>query len=412
MRAATVRAKDLFSKVTAAPAVVLPLDSLDESRFSPHAAQLRRGFRWLRFEHYIEREFREFYHARYLFRTRLAMIAGAVLFALFSLRDVSQLPDAVWHWTVGLRLGVIVPAILAVFGLSFVRRVDRWFEWLVALGVFLAMGGLAAAILVSHQLGAPLPYEGLMLVMVFATFVSGLRFYLATLTTFLAATGYVVARIALDLPDAETLQQAYYMFGITLVGLMGSYSLELSLRTNFLTEHVAMFRAMRDPLTHLHNRRAGFEHLQRVWRLAFRERKPVAVVLLDIDNFKAFNDQYGRIEGDGCLTEIAVALGERIRRPLDGIARYGGEEFLAVLYDVNETSLRVICEDLRLAVEGLEIPHQRNGDWRGVTISIGAAWAYPADGAGTMESALDRADGALFYAKARGRNCFDLVPAA
>ena len=398
------QSRDLFAALTR---VAMPTglgDGADETRFSPHAAQLRKGFRWLRFEPELERQVLAFYQQRYLIRTRIALVAGAILFGLFSLRDLRTLPDEVWPWTVGLRLLLIVPMILLVVGASYVRVLRPQLEWLTAFGVTAAMGGLAAAILVSARMGAPLPYEGLMLVMVFAIFLSGLRFYKATASTFLSAASYIAARVALDLPDAETMQEAYYMYGITLIGLLGGYSLELSQRTNFLNEHIALFRAARDPLTHLYNRRAALDHLQRTWRLAFRDRTSVAVALLDVDHFKRFNDRYGHLQGDRCLTDVAVALRDRVRRPLDIVARYGGEEFLIVLYDVTEATLRVICEDVRRAVCALGIAHGDNHDAGVVTVSLGAAWVLPSAGEDTVETALERADQALYRAKDAGRN--------
>lgn len=402
------QSRDLFARLTRAAAPTGFVDGPDEIRHCPHAAQLRRGFRWLRFEPELERQFREFFQQRYLIRTRVAIGAAALLFALFALRDHRSLPDDVWPWTVGLRVWLILPALLFIFVATYVGALRRHLEWLSAAGVTVAMGGLAAAILISTRMGAPLPYEGLMLVMVFAIFLSGLRFYKATLSTAVAAAAYFIARVALDLPAAETVQEAYYMYGIALIGLLGGYSLELSVRTNFLNEHVALFRAAHDPLTLLHNRRAALDHLQRAWRLAFRDRAPIGLALIDVDYFKRFNDRYGHLQGDHCLREVAVALRDRVRRPMDIVARWGGEEFLVVLYDVTEASLRTICEDLRHGVSALGIPHADSRDAGVVTVSIGALWVVPAAGACTLESAVDHADKALYRAKAAGRNRCDV----
>ena len=403
--------RDLFAAVTQAATSTLSAGSLDESRSSPHAAQLVAGFRWLRFSGELEPQFRRFRHERYLIRTRIAMLGAAVLLALFSLRDLRLLPDYVWHVTVALRLGAMVPSLFVLFLLSFTPRAERWYEAMTAIGTTVMMGALAAAILFSHKLGAPLPYEGLMLVMVFTLFLAGLRFYTSMLATLLTASGYVAARVALDFDAAETLQQGYYVFIIVLIGLVGSYSLELSQRANFLTEHVALYRATRDSLTHLYNRRAAFDHLDRAWRLGFRERKPIAVALLDVDNFKAYNDSVGHLHGDTCLAEVAAVLRDRIRRPMDLVARYGGEEFMIVLYDVSEDTVERICEDVRGGIKALRIPHPRNIPSGVVTISAGAAWIQPAAGTSTMETLIESADQALYAAKAAGRDRYIGRPA-
>ena len=403
--------RDIFAAVTQAATATLSAATADESRSSPHAAQLQAGFRWLRFDGELERQFRRFRHDRYLIRTRIALAGATVLLGLFALRDVRLLPDAVWHVTVMLRLTIMVPAMGLALAASYVPSLHRQFELITAAASTIAMMGLAAAIVASHVLGAPLPYEGMMLLAVFTIFLAGLRFYPAVASTAIAGVAYVAARVIYDLPDADTLEQAYYMSIIGLIGLVGSYSLELSQRANFLTEHVAQFRATRDALTHLYNRRAAFDHLDRAWRLGFRERKAVAVALLDVDNFKSYNDTAGHIQGDACLAEVAGALRERIRRPMDIVARYGGEEFLIVLYDVTEAAVERICEDVRLGVKAMNIPHPKNQPSGVVTLSVGAAWIQPAAGTATMESVLEAADRALYKSKNAGRDRYTGGPA-
>jgi diguanylate cyclase (GGDEF)-like protein len=379
------------------------MDAFEESQFSPHAAQLQRGFPWLAFERELEAEYREYHVRRQLVQTRIALAAGAVLFLLFALRDYHELPPEVWHWTVALRAYVIVPALLAMLAWSYAPVAGKWIERVGAVTVLVVMGATGAAVLVSERMGAALPYEALLAVMVFTIFLTGLRFYHATLTTCGIAAAYLTARVVLDLPVADTLKQGLYLYVIALIGLMGGYMLEWTRRANFLSSNVMRFRALHDPLTYLYNRRAALDHLQRAWRLAARERRPLAALLLDVDHFKKFNDHYGHLHGDGCLSEVAMALHHRLRRPMDIVARYGGEEFLAVLYGVSGDNVRRVAETVREIVEGLAIPHARNPPGV-VTVSIGASWAEPADPLATPELLLETADQALYRAKEAGRN--------
>lgn len=381
-----------------------PLESRYEALIQPHAAQLKRGFRDLQFAPGLEAEYHVYYWSRYLGRTRAVLAAGAVLFALFALKDVRTLPADVWHFTAGIRLLLIVPCILMVIALSYVRALRLWMEELIVGGVFVAMAGLSAAILISASLGSPLPYEGLILVIVFTQFLSGLRFYKASLSTVATVIGYIAAGMVMGMSTEVLLRQAYYLISIMLIGMAGAYSLELSMRASFLSENVARSRSLRDPLTLLYNRRAAMDHLDRSWALAFRERQPLAVLLIDVDHFKRFNDLYGHLPGDGCLTEVAMILQDRVRRPMDIVARYGGEEFLAVVYGISEQNLPRFCENLRRSVESLKIPHAENPPHRRVTVSIGAAWTVPVPGGATIASNLEQADRALYRAKAKGRN--------
>jgi diguanylate cyclase (GGDEF)-like protein len=379
------------------------MNASEEGQFSPHAAQLQRGFPWLTFTPELEAEFREHHVRRQLVQTRIALAAGAVLFLLFALRDDHVLPPEVSGWTVALRLYVIVPALAIMLAVSYAPIAGRWIERTGAVTVVVVMGATGASVLISASMGAPLPYEALLVVMVYAIFLTGLRFYHATLTTCGVAAAYLAAHVALDLPAADTLKQGLYLYVIGLIGLMGGYMLEWTRRANFLTGSIMRFRALHDPLTYLYNRRAAVDHLQRAWRLAARERRPLAAMLIDVDHFKRFNDHYGHLHGDGCLGEVAMALHHRLRRPMDLVARYGGEEFLAVLYGVAGDNVRRVGEAVRSIVEDLGIAHAQNPPGV-VTVSVGASWAEPADPLATPELLLETADQALYRAKEAGRN--------
>jgi diguanylate cyclase (GGDEF)-like protein len=334
-----------------------------------------------------------------------------VLFLLFALRDYNSLPPEVWHWTVALRACVIVPAIALMLAVSYAPVAGRWIERAGAAAVVVVMGGTGASVLISAHMGSPLPYEALLVVMVFVTFLTGLRFYHATLTTFGVAAAYLAARVALELPAAETVKQGLYLYVIALIGWLGAYMLEWTRRANFLTSAIMRFRALHDPLTYLYNRRAALDHLQRSWRLAARERRPLAALLIDVDHFKRFNDHYGHLHGDGCLSEVALALHHRLRRPMDLVARYGGEEFLAVLYGVAGDNVQLVGEAVRARIEELGIPHVQNPGGV-VTVSVGASWAEPADPLATPELLLETADQALYRAKKAGRNRCEAQPVA
>jgi diguanylate cyclase len=151
------------------------------------------------------------------------------------------------------------------------------------------------------------------------------------------------------------------------------------------------FRA--DPLTGLPNRRALDETLQKSVSLKNRYKTPFSLVIFDIDQFKAINDEYGHLHGDSVLRSIARVF-EYCVRDTDTIARYGGEEFVAVLMSSDLEHACIFAERLRRAIEAApDIP---------VTVSGGAAEALESDSPKTL---LSRADSALYSAKAAGRNC-------
>jgi diguanylate cyclase (GGDEF)-like protein len=159
----------------------------------------------------------------------------------------------------------------------------------------------------------------------------------------------------------------------------------------------------RDGLTGLANRTRFEEFMDREWRRALRERTPVSLIMLDIDHFKPYNDNYGHQEGDECLKKVAAVIAETIKRPADLAARYGGEEFMAVLPDTDMHGALEIAEQLRISVELLRVPHAHSSAANIVTVSIGVASLSPVHGM-DHSSLIKLADTALYAAKRDGRN--------
>lgn len=159
--------------------------------------------------------------------------------------------------------------------------------------------------------------------------------------------------------------------------------------------------ASTDSLTGLSNRRSFDECLQREWARAGRSERPLALIILDLDFFKQYNDQYGHISGDKCLKEVAKALQEG-RRAADVEARIGGEEFALLLPDTEIEGAVSVAETIRAHIEALQLPHVKS-PMGVVTASFGVATAT-AGRAETTENLMLAADKALYEAKRQGRN--------
>jgi two-component system chemotaxis family response regulator WspR len=158
----------------------------------------------------------------------------------------------------------------------------------------------------------------------------------------------------------------------------------------------------RDGLTGLTNRGTFDEHLARVWHQAQRERRTLAILIADIDNFKSYNDTYGHLAGDAALRRVGQVLKGFARRPLDVAARFGGEEFAIVLYDLPLANVLETADRMRQAVQSAAPPkHPAAGT--GVTISLGVGLVTPTPGR-TPQGAVQLADEALYEAKNSGRN--------
>ncbi|HLJ56889.1 MAG TPA: diguanylate cyclase [Chthonomonadaceae bacterium] len=153
--------------------------------------------------------------------------------------------------------------------------------------------------------------------------------------------------------------------------------------------------ATTDSVTELANRRAFHDRLREEIARAQRYSYPVLLLMIDVDNFKAYNDALGHPAGDQVLREVAQVLRDTVREG-DLVARYGGEEFSAILPLTGSSQGHVVAERLREAVERHEFPHRR------ITVSVGAA-EFDAD-ASDAESLIQSADRALYAAKAAGKN--------
>lgn len=156
-----------------------------------------------------------------------------------------------------------------------------------------------------------------------------------------------------------------------------------------------------DPLTGLRNRRFLDRLLQEECRRCQRYRHPLAVLLLDIDHFKRFNDEFGHDVGDECLRRVAGVLATEMRSPVDNVARYGGEEFCVIMPETGLEGARVVAERIRAAVEAMEFMVGKRRV--PVTVSIGVASVVPPS-ADYSRELLKQADVLLYEAKAAGRN--------
>lgn len=159
----------------------------------------------------------------------------------------------------------------------------------------------------------------------------------------------------------------------------------------------------RDGLTGVLNRRAFDEYLNKEWLRSLRERTDLGLLLIDIDHFKDYNDNYGHQEGDECLRRVAFALGGGLKRPSDVVARYGGEEFAVILPDTKVEGGERIGEELRAGIERLHLNHAFSSSADFVSISVGVASIQPMPGKSPADL-VRAADKALYEAKARGRN--------
>ncbi len=369
---------------------------------SPAARQLSEGYNKLRFEGALEQEFRRDYIDQNVRRVRWALYLAIVFIGVFCLLDWLSHPPELATWAVSIRMGIMYPALILPLIATFEGSLKRLQTALMVVAS-LAVGGVAVAIdLAAHQFSIGYFFSSLILFSVYVYFFTGLRCEIAIATSMTVFFAYLAAAFA-QLPTLEFFYNSLFLFSANLGGAIGCYVLEHAVRTHYLKSRMLYEQAERDGLTGLYNRRMFDEHFQQVWSQAQRKENKLAVLLVDIDYFKMFNDIYGHQAGDDCLRQVATTLAESARRPFDIAARYGGEEFVIVLFDPPVAHAEDVAQEIRRAIEDLGILHRGSHVSRFLTVSVGAAIAVPEDGRRNA-GLLQLADEALYEAKERGRN--------
>ena len=376
---------------------------MNGQRVATDRLQLAGSSASLRFEEPLESEFREDY-----FSGSIALIRGALaigfLFGLAILALDYWLIDPGFNsWSAPVRAVITQLLVLAMLGATFHPAAQRYLPRMgIAVGLtiaatFLLLSTFAAAETLNSS------FSGYVVVTFYVYFFLGQRFWSAVVTatalfgSFLAATG-------LQGEMTDIILYGTYLMFVNLIGAICLYSREASRRQMFLESQMLNDLARRDALTGLANRKGLDEYLTDIWAHAKREQQPLALALVDIDHFKAYNDHYGHQAGDRCLITVAGVVGEAARRPLDFAARFGGEEFVLLLPGPTLEDAEKITDKLRREVVLLNIPHQTSPTAKHVTISAGLAHLYPHKTNHSIQGFIQLADQAMYEAKQRGRN--------
>jgi len=376
------------------------------------------GATWLSFPEDLEHQF-QLDNADQ--RLRWVMITGmlvAVISNWVLLPDLLMVPDT-FDLAVRLRLFGFTPLMLvSIFVTS--RLSLPWLrEWGMLIPGLLSTG-TTAFLSWKSQDSLSGPYlVSLIPIVVFANSVAHMRFRPAvSLDACVLMMYFGVWATKPDAPLAIMLPATLTLLSSMTFTLYGCYTMERDARRNWLLRQRetclldeleqanadldAMSRS--DMLTQVANRRHFDEYLLHIWERARMEGSEVALMMIDVDHFKAYNDRYGHPEGDACLKDVAATLKRRLRRPGDLIARFGGEEFIAVLAG---TSLEVAlgaAERVRKGVENMNRLHAKSPTHAVVTVSVGVASLRPHSPHATPAQLISAADEALYQAKARGRN--------
>jgi len=374
---------------------------------SPYASELRRDFPDLRFSPELEKEFQTFHLERVRARVRffqLAMCALSITEAIHLVAmDGVPINDVLFGW-----LGVVVPACLFLVWASWSSYYER--IYLPLARVVVPVFAIASAVGVAgRSVGShPDPFYFLTTYSIALFFLGGQLFREALFAT---AAMIIACGATLAFARHDAASAIYYSVVLTITGAVGAFvyrGVERQLRTSFLERGLMGELVARDGLTGLKNRGAFDDYFPRMWQQALRDRRSMALLLIDVDHFKPYNDRYGHQAGDQTLRRVAQVVQAFARRPLDIAARYGGEEFVLALFDLSSDNIREMADQLRKAIHDLNITHEDSATSPYVTASIGVAIVAPRIGR-SPDGAVQVADEALYSAKRSGRNCISVV---
>lgn len=307
--------------------------------------------------------------------------------------------------------GMVLVSSVLLAGLAWSRLFVRWY--LPLANILVPARNILAAIAVAGVASRG-QTELLMVLpaMVLSPFFFlGLHFRPALVCVSLTIAAFAAASLVFALPLPMLLRSCGFLVVTTATCAVAAWQIQKQSRRSFIEGRLIAQLAEHDALTGAKNRRVFDEHLTRLWHQAIDDGRPLAILLIDVDHFKAYNDRHGHQAGDVALQRVARALQAQVFRPFDLLARYGGEEFAVLLHDVEARHAREIAERMRLAVHGLAIEHGGSRASEVVTISIGAAPVLPLAERGPL-GALQLADEALYSAKVCGRNCVHVAAEA
>lgn len=378
----------------------------------------------LRFDNDIESKYLVHRNLHFLRIDLKIIFAGLLTYLMFGLADIfvgfeqTENLFLVRAMLTGLMLGVL-----------FAFYNTRYRVYLIPVtAAGIAVIGMSVIYYISLLEGLPryAYHLGLVPVQVFAmvTLRLSYRSFLMTSLAMLLVYLSVYSQLGSLVDDSEmsrtilALQPFFVVFWVVMIVMGGylSYMMEASFRRDYLKNCLLAHEAERlqlltqrlqylsttDGLTQVANRRHFEQEFEREWRRCQRSSEPLSLIMLDVDEFKQYNDSNGHLMGDECLKQIASVMLQQCRRSSDLCARYGGEEFIVLLPNMTPDDAASLAEVIRETIQHLNITHNHS-DLGIVTVSAGVAGGVPRLGQ-SPEDFIRRADELLYQAKGSGRN--------
>jgi diguanylate cyclase (GGDEF)-like protein len=377
---------------------------------------LHRGLKQLRFKNDLDDRFHTYHVNKYLTVNRLYALVGAVILILFSFADRRVVPD-LFEELLLIRLidsGLILVLVYLLARPWMIRHAQAA---IIITGFILHLSILWVGILAAgtgefhYQTGSFFP-------VIFVCTVLRIQYYAALPGAFLMWLSQMIAmHWLMELPSSQMTELVFLFSFVTFISLLICYRVEFESRKNFLQtlllyhdqKHLLLAQSdlqkqsFIDSLTQIANRRLFNQKLDEEWKRCLRNQQPLTVLMIDVDNFKRYNDTFGHQQGDHCLVAVAACLRNSVHRTADLVARYGGEEFAVVLPDTGFEPARKLAMSMVAAVAGLIVENQGATGALNVTISVGLSTVVPNEKFSSAKL-INEADNALYMAKRNGKN--------
>jgi diguanylate cyclase (GGDEF)-like protein len=396
-----------------------------EQQINRYKQLLSSDLRELKFPEDIEKSYNEYSNTNFMKSSRLILSFGILLYLAFGFSDFAlgeEQADTLWL------IRIIISATMLVgITLLFNHKMVNWVIGLTTLGMTVI--GLSVVLFI-YMLEEPYSYAyhlGLVPWQVFILI--SLRSYLRAIAVSSLAVYVCYIFVAYSksfAPYQPEIDRLIYImlplftifWGLLIaMGIYLGYQIERSARIDYIQNRLLAIDAQRltllseelhllsttDSLTGLANRRHFENCFELEWRRAIRNQDSIALIIIDIDYFKKYNDLYGHQAGDDCLRTVCSSLQTYAQRSGELVVRYGGEEFVVLLPRMTLAGAQHIAENMCQSVRELNISHEDSNE-KNVTISLGVTAMIPNIN-DDDESLLRDADRALYQAKANGRNC-------
>lgn len=284
----------------------------------------------------------------------------------------------------------------------------RFMFYLAAVSVVFIGIGHAEILELAHKQGQYFPKVGMTIILFYAGILLALPMTLAGVSSFLIIAYAAFTYYMAGLPTEQVISTIVFYAVFSVCCILMNHVCTQILRDNLRMVQQMNHHAHTDSLTKLHNRRYFYEQSSLTHKQANREGKQYAVVLVDLDNFKAINDAMGHLKGDSVLIQVGAILKKHGRRPMDLVARYGGDEFILLLYDANDAFVKDICTKIMAAVAAISDQLSNANSANTLGVSMGVAF-HENHEKSNINSLINMADTALYKSKHNGKHSYTIA---